>query len=235
MSCGSNACASGTATWSTSEQNSRRRRDPRPTGQVDGEAPPGTRPDVGRGTRSPDTAATDGSRRTAPRSVAWKMSLVPLPWCTSQSRIITRSRPRASSACRRGQGDVVEQAEAHRARRHGVMARRAMRAERARRRAVEQQVDHLHGPAGGVQRGLEGVGADDRVDVERSHRRSRTPARSTSTYGGGMDRLEHRAVDTGADETPLEPEPVARRQARARSRRSAPRARDAAPVSCAQR
>ena len=32
------------------------------------------------------------------RSLAWKMSLVPLPWCTSQSTIITRSRPRASSA-----------------------------------------------------------------------------------------------------------------------------------------
>ncbi len=34
------------------------------------------------------------------RGSAWKMSLVPLPWCTSQSTIITRSRPCASRACR---------------------------------------------------------------------------------------------------------------------------------------
>ena len=37
------------------------------------------------------------------------------------------------------------------------MAGRAVRAERARRGAVEQQVDHLDGAAGGMQRGLEGV------------------------------------------------------------------------------
>ena len=34
------------------------------------------------------------------RGSAWKMSLVPLPWWTSQSTIITRSRPWASRACR---------------------------------------------------------------------------------------------------------------------------------------
>ena len=32
-------------------------------------------------------------------SSAWKMSFVPLPWCTSQSRISTRSTPCAARAC----------------------------------------------------------------------------------------------------------------------------------------
>ena len=31
-------------------------------------------------------------------SEPWKMSLVPLPWCTSQSRISTRSSPRTRRA-----------------------------------------------------------------------------------------------------------------------------------------
>ena len=62
-------------------------------------------------------------------SVAWKMSLVPLPWWTSQSRIITRSSPRRIDRVARRDGDVVEQAEAHRAGRQRVVAGRAVRAE----------------------------------------------------------------------------------------------------------
>ena len=67
--------------------------------------------------RCPGTAATGGSRRTGPAGRRAKMSLVPLPWWTSQSRIITRSSPRRVERVARRDRDVVEQAEAHRPRR----------------------------------------------------------------------------------------------------------------------
>ncbi len=46
---------------------------------------------------------------------AWKIALVPLPWCTSQSSTITRSAPRDVDRVPRRDRDVVEEAEAHRA------------------------------------------------------------------------------------------------------------------------
>ena len=70
------------------------------------------------------------------------MSLVPLPWWTSQSRISTRSRPCSSSACSAATRDVVEQAEAHRAgvrRRDGRAGAPAANATSAL--AAQQRVD----------------------------------------------------------------------------------------------
>ena len=91
----------------------------------------------------------------------------------------------------RRERDVVEQAEAHRARRQRVMSRRAMGAERVRRRAVEQQVDHPHRPAGGMQRRLERLRADDRVGVEMTAACSARPL-DRRDVRLGVDRLEHR-------------------------------------------
>ena len=52
----------------------------------------------------------------------------------------------------RGDGDVVEQAEAHRPVRHGVVSRWAMRAEaHLPGAAVDQPANQLHRAAGGVQ------------------------------------------------------------------------------------
>ena len=68
--------------------------------QVDRVALAAPRPRVARPARCRDTAATGGCSRRARRDRAWKMSLVPLPWWTSQSRIRTRSAPAASSARR---------------------------------------------------------------------------------------------------------------------------------------
>ena len=85
------------------------------------------------------------------------MSLVPLPWCTSQSRIITRSSPHASSAYRAATATLLNRQKPIARAGSGVMAGRPVGAEPARRRAVEQQVDHLDRAAGGVQRGLERV------------------------------------------------------------------------------
>ena len=62
------------------------------------------------------------------------MSLVPLPWWTSQSRISTRSQPVRVERVPGRDGDVVEQAEAHRPRALGVVAGRPVGAEAGRRR-----------------------------------------------------------------------------------------------------
>ena len=52
----------------------------------------------------------------------------------------------------RRDGNVVEQAEAHRPLRHGVMSRWSVRAEAdLPRAAVDQPADELDGPTGGVQ------------------------------------------------------------------------------------
>ncbi len=80
------------------------------------------------------------------------MSWVPLPWCASQSTTSTRS-PRLRE--RRGRDrDVVQQAEAHRARRDRVMTRRPHRAERGVAVAALERVDRLEPAARGEQRGF---------------------------------------------------------------------------------
>ena len=76
---------------------------------------PAPAPDVATPGRSRDTAATRGSRRTARRRRRGRSSLVPLPWWTSQSRISTRSSAVRARRVPRRHGDVVEEAEPHRA------------------------------------------------------------------------------------------------------------------------
>ena len=58
-----------------------------------------------------------------------KIAWVPLPWWTSKSTIATRSSAVRLARVRGGDGDVVEQAEAHRRVGLGVVARRAHGAE----------------------------------------------------------------------------------------------------------
>ena len=100
------------------------------------------------------------------------MSLVPLPWWTSQSTIITRSTAVRRRRAPRRDRDVVEEAEPHRARRLGVVAGRAQRAHAGRRLAAQQRVDQRDRTAGGVQRRLE-----RRRPRRRCRRRSCPPPR----------------------------------------------------------
>ena len=71
-----------------------------------------------------ETNSTLGSSR--------KISFVPLPWWTSQSRISTRSTPCARRRVARRDRRVAEEAEAHRAVGLGVVAGRAQRREARR-------------------------------------------------------------------------------------------------------
>ena len=153
------------------------------------------------------------------------MSLVPLPWCTSQSRISTRSRPRTRSAWRGRDGHVVEQAEPHRPRRQRMVPRRPVAAEHRVGAAVEQQVDQLDGATGGVQRRLVRARAGDRVGVEVAPSLGRNPLDRLDVRLG-MHRGQVGVIDRRGLHS-LEPQPVAPRTARARSRRSEPPARDA--------
>ena len=68
--------------------------------QVDRVAGALARADVARPDRCPGYSGDWWIETNRTRGSAWKMSLVPLPWWTSQSRIITRSSPCASSAWR---------------------------------------------------------------------------------------------------------------------------------------
>ena len=81
------------------ERAEHRRPDPGRPGKLTVNPRPGPGPDVCRGTR-PRVQRRLMDRHEQDPIGSWKMSLVPLPWCTSQSTIITRSSPRASSACR---------------------------------------------------------------------------------------------------------------------------------------
>src|SRR3954462_3596944 len=145
-------------------------------------------------------------------SVAWKMSFVPLPGCTSQSTISTRPAPWAPSAWRGervagGDGDVVEEAEAHPAGRLGVVAGRAVHRRAVARLAAEQRVDHRDRAAGRVQRALPGPRRQDRVHVEVAAA-AQTDRLDPLDVLARMDGLERRALDGGrlAD---VPPEPVA--------------------------
>ena len=80
----------------------------------------------------------------------------------------------------RGDGDVVEEAEAHRLVARRVMAGRAHRAERVGDVAVDDRVGGGDGGAGGAQHRVQGAGRSDRVGVERAaagRRRRRARAR----------------------------------------------------------
>ena len=121
--------------------------------------------------------------------------------------------------------DVVEQAEAHRPPRFGVVAGRAQPAEREAVLAGEQPLRRARGGAGPAQRRLPGGFADERVGVEgaaagraealRSGRRARTRGRGSA-----------RGARLAAPRRPTGPA-SRRRRAGARSRGSARRSRDA--------
>ena len=100
--------------------------------QVDGEAGPGAAPDLGRPRRCPGRTGTGGSTRTAPTD---RRRTPPACRCRGGRR--SRRSPRARArgpGVRRGDGDVVEQAEAHRPIGLGVMAGRAHAARSPARR-----------------------------------------------------------------------------------------------------
>ena len=90
---------------------------------------------------------------------------MPLPWCASQS---TTSTLAPVDERRRGDRDVVQQAEAHRVRGHRVVAGRAHREERAVGRAGVEGLDRREPGAGRADRGLERALAHRGVGVERA-------------------------------------------------------------------
>ena len=119
------------------------------------------------------------------RASSQTRSCVPLPWCTSKSTIATRSSPWASSACRAPITDVAEEAEAHRRRGLGVVARRAHRAEgvaRPRRAMTMSTAAHHRAGARAARRSAirpeEGVGVDRREARRRNARRERREMRA---------------------------------------------------------
>ena len=99
-SCGLPGARSARTRRARPASGSRRRRVPPGTGRLTVKPSPGARPDVGRRPGARDTAATRGSSTNSTLGSAWKMSFVPLPWWTSQSRISTRSAPCAERARR---------------------------------------------------------------------------------------------------------------------------------------
>ena len=124
---------------------------------------------------------------------AQNMSWVPLPWCASQSTIRTRA-PR--SAQRRGRdGDVVHQAEPHRAGGQRVVPGRPHGTESGRPLAPFQRVDRLEPRAGGQQRRRPRVGRDRRCrDRSGRPRARRTPRGRRDTRRCGPVRGRSRAA-----------------------------------------
>ena len=96
------------------------------------------------------------------------MSFVPLPWCTSQSRISTRSAPCSARACAAATATLLKK--------QNPIARAASAWWPGGRSAEtphgspspQQRVDHRHGPAGRAQRRLVGAGDGGRVQVDRA-------------------------------------------------------------------
>ena len=102
------------------------------------------------------------------------MSLVPLPWWTSQSRISTRSSAVRVERVPRRDRDVVEEAEAHRPRRLGVVAGRAVHATRRTRASPPSSAStSATAPPAACSAASQEPGDDDRVDVERAAARAR--------------------------------------------------------------
>ena len=95
-------------------------------------------------------------------------SAVPLPWWTSQSRMNTRCGAKLADRELGRDRDVVEQTEAHRAIRFGMMPGGSHPAETEPRLASHQCPSHLAGAAGGVQRRAVRGLPDERVRVDRA-------------------------------------------------------------------
>ena len=110
----------------------------------------------------------------------------------------------------RGDGDVVEQAEAHRTIRFGVVAGRAQRREAGARFAGEQRARQLAGAAGGVQRRAVGGLADVGVRVDRAAA-ARGELLDRTNQARVVDQLQP-ALLRGRRGAPLPPEPVLGRE-----------------------
>ena len=98
---------------------------------------------------------------------SWKIALVPLPWCTSQSSTSTRSAPSESSAWRAAIATFANRQKPMRPSPLGVVPGRAERREAGALAAAEQRLDERARAARRPQRGLVGAGAGGRVHVER--------------------------------------------------------------------
>ena len=120
------------------------------------------------------------------RRLGWKMSLVPLPWWTSQSTIMHPLEPVARRAHAAATATLLNRQNPIARVRGGVMAGRAVGAERRsapRRRAA---VDELDRAAGSVQRRLERTRADSPCRRRSCPPpRGRRSARSRATYASG--------------------------------------------------
>ena len=141
---------------------------------------------------------------------SWKIAFVPLPWCTSQSTISTRSAPERVDRVARGDGHVREQAEAHRARGLGVVAGRAQRGEAHALAAAEERLGQRAGAAGGVQRRVPGAGAERGVEIER-RRRARSARAPPPRARAGAPRSSC-SISAAGRLAPLVAQPVALRQ-----------------------
>ena len=144
-----------------------------------------------------------------------KISAVPLPWWTSQSRTNTRSRPCSRDRSCGRHGDVVEQAEAHRALALGVMAGGPDPAEADLGLAGEQRADHLTAaPAACRAASIRGL-------ARRKVSGSIAPPRRAQLADGahvalGVDELELRlARRRRLAALPAQPVPLGRARARA--------------------
>ena len=96
-SCGSHARTSGATTCSTSEPCTASP-DPPGTGRFTVNPSPAPEPRSSAGP-VPGYSGHSWIEQNSTDGSAWKMSFVPLPWCTSQSRISTRSAPCSARAC----------------------------------------------------------------------------------------------------------------------------------------
>ena len=136
------------------------------------------------------------------------MSFVPLPWWTSQSTIITRSRPERIERMPRRDRDVVEQAEAHRSRRQRVVAGRPVGAEAARRVASSSRSTSATAPPAACSAAPYEPARGNRVGVDHCRRRAPTARAIISTCEAGWTAVSVSTLDRGRLDA-REPEPVA--------------------------
>ena len=103
---------------------------------------------------------------------SWKIALVPLPWCTSQSSTSTRSAPSASSAWRAATATFENRQKPIARARSAWWPGGRSAAEADPLAAAQQRLDERAGAAGGVQRRVPRARAQRRVGVERAAARA---------------------------------------------------------------